>query len=158
MAPAEAKDAAIAALAELDAAELAERPPYKLSGGEKQRAALASVLVMKPEILLLDEPTSSLDPRARKTIITLIKKLPCTKIIATHDLDMILDIADRVLFLRRGRIAACSAAPGLLLDETFLRGIGLELPLSLSRAVPDPGKNYDPPVFTPGVLRIVRRE
>ncbi|MDR2658897.1 MAG: energy-coupling factor ABC transporter ATP-binding protein [Spirochaetaceae bacterium] len=125
-----AKTLAIAALESVDAAALAERAPYKLSGGEKQRAALASVLIMEPEILLLDEPTASLDPRARKKLINLLKKIPRTKIIATHDLDMALDIANRVIFLNGGRIAADSEVPGLLLDETFLQNAGLELPLS----------------------------
>ncbi|MDR2745818.1 MAG: energy-coupling factor ABC transporter ATP-binding protein, partial [Treponema sp.] len=114
-----AKAAALAALAEVDAEELADRRPYTLSGGEKQRAALASILIMKPEILLLDEPTAALDPRSRKNIISLIKNLPCARLIASHDLDMALDTADRIIFLHRGRIAADCPAPGLLLDNDF---------------------------------------
>jgi cobalt/nickel transport system ATP-binding protein len=132
MAPPEAKAAALEVLKAVEAEPLADRPPYKLSGGEKQRAALASVLIMKPEILLLDEPTAALDPRARKNIINLLKSLDCTKIIASHDLDMVLELADRLIFLKEGRIAAECAAPGLLLDEGFLQSIGLELPLALS--------------------------
>jgi cobalt/nickel transport system ATP-binding protein len=89
---------------------------------------------MKPEILLLDEPTASLDPRARKNLINLLKKIPRTKIIATHDLDMAMDAADRVIFLHKGRIAADSAVPGLLLDEAFLQNNGLELPLGAEKA------------------------
>jgi cobalt/nickel transport system ATP-binding protein len=126
-----ARALALGALRAVEAEELADRPPYKLSGGEKQRAALASVLIMEPELLLLDEPTASLDPRARKNIIALLKKLPGTKIIATHDLDMALETADRVIFLHRGRIAADCPAPGLLLDKPFLQSIGLELPLGV---------------------------
>jgi cobalt/nickel transport system ATP-binding protein len=129
MDPGEAKAAALAALQQTGAGEIAERPPHTLSGGEKQRAALASILIMSPEILLLDEPTAALDPRSRKNIISLIKSLPCAKIIATHDLDMALELADRVIFLHRGKIAASSPAPGLLWDENFLQSIGLELPL-----------------------------
>jgi cobalt/nickel transport system ATP-binding protein len=128
-----AKAQAATALELVEAAELAERPPYKLSGGEKQRAALASILIMEPDILLLDEPTASLDPRARKNLIALLKTIPRTKIIATHDLDMALDLATRVIFLQKGRIAADSTVPGLLLDERFLQNIGLELPLSVRR-------------------------
>ena len=127
----EAKATALAALDSVDAAELAERPPYKLSGGEKQCAALAAVLIMEPEILLLDEPTASLDPRARKNIIRLLKNTKRTKIIATHDLDMALDLAERVVFLHRGSIVADCCAPGLLMDENFLQDIGLELPLGV---------------------------
>jgi cobalt/nickel transport system ATP-binding protein len=130
-----AKAQAARTLELVEAAGLAERAPYKLSGGEKQRAALASILIMEPEILLLDEPTASLDPRARKNLIALLKTIPCTKIIATHDLDMVLDIATRVIFLQKGQIAADSDAPGPLLDEQFLQDIGLELPLS-ARPVP----------------------
>jgi cobalt/nickel transport system ATP-binding protein len=128
-----ARDAALEALKAVDALDIANRPPYKLSGGEKQRAALAAVLIMEPKILLLDEPTAALDPRARKNIIGLLKNLGCTKIIASHDLDMALELADRVIFLHRGKIAADCPAPGLLLDEGFLQGIGLELPLGVEK-------------------------
>jgi cobalt/nickel transport system ATP-binding protein len=125
-----AKTQAAKTLDLVEAAELAERAPYKLSGGEKQRAALAAILIMEPEILLLDEPTATLDPRARKNLIALLKTIPCTKIIATHDLDMALDLATRVIFLQKGRIVSDGDAPGLLLNEQFLQSIGLELPLS----------------------------
>ncbi|MDR3302263.1 MAG: energy-coupling factor ABC transporter ATP-binding protein [Spirochaetaceae bacterium] len=131
----EAKAKALNALRAVEAEHLAERPPYKLSGGEKQRAALASVLITfqnndEHGILLIDEPTAYLDPRARKNFIQLLKKLSCTKIIATHDLDMALTISDEILFLNNGTLAARSPAPGLLSDEVFLQSIGLELPLS----------------------------
>jgi cobalt/nickel transport system ATP-binding protein len=142
MGPEEAKAAAVKALEQVDAGEIADRRPHTLSGGEKQRAALAAILIMKPEILLLDEPTAALDPRSRKHVISLIKNLPGAKIIATHDLDMALDLADRIIFLRRGKIAADSPAPGLLLDENFLQSIGLELPL---RASGSPGGPTPPP-------------
>jgi cobalt/nickel transport system ATP-binding protein len=129
--PETGRELAMKALELADAGHIAERPPYALSGGEKQRAAIASILVMEREILLLDEPTAALDPRSRKNTIALIKALDCTRIIASHDLDMALDLADEIIFLHEGRIAAQSGAPGLLLDEGFLRGIGLELPLSI---------------------------
>jgi cobalt/nickel transport system ATP-binding protein len=142
--PEEAREAAFEALRSVDAEHIAEKPPYKLSGGEKQRAALAGILVTAPEVLVLDEPSASLDPRARKNLIALLRRLPCTKIIASHDLDLILDLADRVIFLREGRIAGESpaagrAAPGLLADESFLQGIGLELPFSLWERPACPG-------------------
>jgi cobalt/nickel transport system ATP-binding protein len=132
MSPEKGRELAMAALKLTGAGHIAERPPYKLSGGEKQRAAIASVLVMEREILLLDEPTAALDPRSRKNIIALIKALDCTRIIASHDLDMTMDLADEIIFLHNGKIAAQSEAPGLLLDEGFLRGIGLELPLGVA--------------------------
>ncbi|MDR2480141.1 MAG: energy-coupling factor ABC transporter ATP-binding protein [Treponema sp.] len=133
MSPAEGRKAALDALRMVEAEHLAERPPYTLSGGEKQRAALAGVLITRPEILVLDEPSAALDPRGRKNIIRLLRKISCTKIIASHDLDLIWELADTVLFLDRGKIAAQCSVPGLLADEHFLQSIGLELPLSLGR-------------------------
>jgi cobalt/nickel transport system ATP-binding protein len=130
--PEKGREMAMAALKLTGAEDLAERPPYKLSGGEKQKAAIASILVMEREILLLDEPTAALDPRSRKHTIALIKSLDCTRLIASHDLDMMMDLADEIVFLHNGTIAAQSEAPGLLLDGDFLRGIGLELPLRVS--------------------------
>jgi cobalt/nickel transport system ATP-binding protein len=127
--PGEAKERALAALAGVEAAHLAERAPHTLSGGEKQRAALAGALIMERDILLLDEPTAALDPRARKNLIDLLKNRRGSIVIASHDLDMALDLADRVIFLHQGRIAADCPVPGLLLDESFLHSIGLELPL-----------------------------
>ncbi|GHU70152.1 putative ABC transporter ATP-binding protein [Spirochaetia bacterium] len=137
--PQDARKMAEDALELVEAKHLADRPPYKLSGGEKQRAAIASILIsfqsnIEDKILLIDEPTASLDPRARKNCIALLKKLTCTRIIASHDLDMALDLCNETLFLQNGRIAESSPAPGLLLDETFLQSIGLELPLR--RAAP----------------------
>jgi cobalt/nickel transport system ATP-binding protein len=123
------REQALAALRLTGAEHLAERPPHRLSGGEKQRAALASMLIMENEVLLLDEPTASLDPRARKNIIALLKGLDRTRIIASHDLDMMLELADRVIFLHNGTLSAQSPVPGLLFDREYLEGIGLELPL-----------------------------
>jgi cobalt/nickel transport system ATP-binding protein len=141
MSIARAKDAAIAALNLVDAGYIAERAPYKLSGGEKQRAAIASVLSafqgnIEDSIILIDEPTASLDPRARKKLMAVIAQLSCTRILAAHDLDMALDICDGVLFLQNGKTAFdCTDRDSLvhgkklLADEPFLQSIGLELPL-----------------------------
>jgi cobalt/nickel transport system ATP-binding protein len=133
MSPGDAREAAFAALRMVEAEHLAARPPYKLSGGEKQRAALAGILITNPEILILDEPSAALDPRARKNLIPLLRNIKCTKIIASHDLDLILELAGTALFLNNGKIAGLCAVPGLLADEPFLQGIGLELPLSLKK-------------------------
>ncbi|MDR1031211.1 MAG: energy-coupling factor ABC transporter ATP-binding protein [Treponema sp.] len=130
--PQQGREQALKALRAVEAEHLADRPPYKLSGGEKQRAAIASVLIMEPELVLLDEPTASLDPRARKHIIDLLKTLDCTLLIASHDLDMMLDLGGELIFLHEGRIAAQSKVPGLLRDQAFLQGIGLELPLRMT--------------------------
>jgi cobalt/nickel transport system ATP-binding protein len=130
--PAEGRELAMEALRAVGAEHLADRPPYKLSGGEKQRAAIASALILKPEILILDEPTAALDPRARGNIIALLRGLDCAAVIAGHDLDMMLELGGEALFLHQGRIAAQGRAGELLRDGAFLRSIGLELPLSLS--------------------------
>jgi cobalt/nickel transport system ATP-binding protein len=127
--PEAARALALETLALVGAAHLADTPPYKLSGGEKQRVAIASTLILKREILLLDEPTAALDPQARRGIIRLLGELDATIVMASHDLDMALDAAGEVIFLHQGAVAARSPVPGLLLDEAFLRGIGLELPL-----------------------------
>jgi cobalt/nickel transport system ATP-binding protein len=133
--PQEGRERAMETLRAVGAEHLADRPPYKLSGGEKQRAAIASALSPDPEILLLDEPTAALDPRSRRNIIALLKSLDCAKIIAGHDLDMMLDLGGEALFLHQGRVAAQGKAAELFRDEVFLRSIDLELPLSLNRVV-----------------------
>jgi cobalt/nickel transport system ATP-binding protein len=129
--PEEGRAQAYETLKMVGAEHLADRPPYKLSGGEKQRAAIASVLILNREILLLDEPTASLDPHARKGVIRLLQNLKATKLIASHDLDMALNLCGEVIFLHEGAIAARSPVPGLLKDKSFLQSVGLELPLSL---------------------------
>lgn len=80
------------------------RPPYHLSAGEKQRAALAGILAMEPELLALDEPTTHLDPRARRQLIRLLRELPQAKILVTHDLEFARALASRAVFFEEGRI------------------------------------------------------
>jgi cobalt/nickel transport system ATP-binding protein len=128
--PLRARERALAALELLDAAHLAERAPHTLSGGEKQRAAIAGALAgvdggLEKRLLAIDEPTAALDPRARKNLIALLKRLPCTRIIATHDLGMAQELCDEVIFLHQGCIAARSPVPGLLRDDAFLQSIAL---------------------------------
>jgi cobalt/nickel transport system ATP-binding protein len=120
--------------ARLGIGHLKNRISHHLSGGEKRLAALAGVLVMKPSLLLLDEPAAFLDPRSRRFLMDVLAGLPETMIIATHDLDMALDLCHEAIFLKDGAIAARSPVPGLLADEGFLKSIGLELPLSRSVA------------------------
>lgn len=112
---------------------LADRPPYRLSGGEKRLVSLATLLATDVEILLLDEPTNALDPRSRRNTINLLKALPHTKLIATHDLDMVLDICDEVILLNQGRLAGRGPSQDILRDQPLLEAAGLELPLSLQR-------------------------
>lgn len=119
------------ALGAVDAGPLAPRAPWRLSGGEKRRVALATVLAMKPDVLVLDEPTSGLDPRARREVIDLLRAFRHTRIVATHDLDLVLDVCERTIVLERGRVAADGPTEALLRDEELLARGRLERPLSL---------------------------
>ncbi len=107
------------------------RVPHHLSGGEKRRAALAGVLAMRPEILLLDEPSMFLDPRGRRELLALLKELGGTRIIATHDLDLILDLCRRALVLDHGRLVADGAARVILAEAALMERHGLEVPYRL---------------------------
>jgi cobalt/nickel transport system ATP-binding protein len=119
------------ALSRVGLAGFEGRVPFHLSGGEKRRAALAGVLAMQPAILLLDEPSMFLDPRGRRELINLLNELAITKIIASHDLDMILDTCQRVLVLDQGRVAAQGAVRALLGDAVLMDAHGLEVPYRL---------------------------
>ena len=120
-------------LARLELAALRDRYNHKLSGGEKKMAAIAAVLAMEPGTVLMDEPTSGLDPYNRRLIIRTVRGMRETKLIASHDLDMILDCCNRVILLSEGRIAADGRAEDVLRDRALLEANHLELPLSLSR-------------------------
>jgi cobalt/nickel transport system ATP-binding protein len=103
--------------------QLKDRPPYRLSGGEKKRVALASVLVLDPEVLLLDEPTSTLDPRTQSQIVDLIqqwKGTAKTVITATHQLEIVEDIADRVFVLENGKLIATGTPAEVLANGDLL--------------------------------------
>ncbi len=102
---------------------LRERPPYRLSGGEKKRVALASVIVLEPDVLLLDEPTAALDPRSQSQIIDLIqqwKGSSRTIVTATHQIEILEDIADRVVVLEEGRVLASGAPTEVLSNQELL--------------------------------------
>ncbi len=108
---------------------LRDRRITRLSGGEKKLVSLASVLVMKPSLLILDEPTTALDPGNRRRLINILKELSQAQLIASHDLDMIWDTCSEVLLLADGHIAARGAAEKILTDKELLEENGLELPL-----------------------------
>ncbi|KYZ78120.1 cobalt ABC transporter ATP-binding protein [Anaerosporomusa subterranea] len=119
------------ALATVGAADLAERPPYKLSGGQKRAVAIATVLSMIPDILVMDEPSAGLDPRARRKLIELLASFSHTKIVATHDLDLALDVCERTILLSEGKVVADGLTQVLFKDQGLLEQYGLELPLRL---------------------------
>ena len=104
---------------------------HKISGGEKRMAAIATILAMEPEAVLMDEPTSALDPYNRRIVINTIKELPQTKIITSHDLDMIMDTCSRVILISKGSIVADGPAEKILADKELLESNHLELPLRL---------------------------
>lgn len=121
-----------AVLARLGLEELKHRHNHKLSGGEKRMAAIATVLAMEPEALLMDEPTSALDPRNRRLMIETIRDLPGTKLITSHDLDMIWGTCTRVILLDGGAVVADGPAETILRDRRLLEAHSMELPLRLA--------------------------
>ena len=126
-------------LAKLNLTHLKNRRNHKLSGGEKRMAAFATILAMQPKIMLMDEPSTALDPKNRRTLIRTLTALPVTKIIATHDLDLVLETCDRVLLLHDGQIAADGPAWEILRDRALLERHSLELPFCLA-GVPERAK------------------
>ena len=118
-------------LEEFQIERLRNKQIYKLSGGEKKVVAIAGIIVMSPEIILMDEVTSSLDPKSRRTVINLIKDLKETIVIASHDLDMVLEVCDRVLVFNNGEIIQEGPAYPILSNKKIMEESNLELPLSL---------------------------
>ena len=106
----------------------AQRLSHHLSLGEKKRIAIATVLSMEPEILVLDEPSSGLDPRARRSLIGLLRELPLTMLVSTHDMWMVAELFERMIIMDEGRIVADGPAEVLLKDEALLNAHGLERP------------------------------
>jgi cobalt/nickel transport system ATP-binding protein len=128
-----AKAAALRALERVESAHLQERPPFKLSAGEKKRAAIAAVLAMSPDILVIDEPSASLDPKARRELIELLRSFEHTKIIATHDLDLAMDVCERTIIMKEGRILADDATEGVFKQDELLSRARLEKPLRMQQ-------------------------
>ena len=124
------------ALNTVGAGHLAGRPPYKLSQGEKRLSAIATVLVMSPDILVMDEPSSSLDPKARSRLIELLKTFRHTKIFATHDLDLALDLCERTIVIHKGRVAADGGTGDIFNNTALLYESGLEKPLRMQKCPP----------------------
>lgn len=105
-----------------------DRMSHHLSVGEKKRIAIATVLSMNPQILVLDEPSAGLDPRARRTLINLLRELPITMLVSTHDMRMVQELFPRTIVMDEGRIVADGETRKILADERFLNEHGLEKP------------------------------
>ena len=127
----EVTDRVKTALEDVGAGRLAERPTYRLSGGEKRTVAIATVLSMMPDVLVMDEPSSSLDPGGRRLLIGLLKKFSHTRLVATHDLDLVLDVCPRTIVLSEGTLAADGPTASIFEDRDLLERCRLEPPLCM---------------------------
>lgn len=128
----EAEKAADKVLDDMEMSYLKYRHNHKISGGEKRMAAIATILAMNPKVMLMDEPSTALDPQNRRMLINTLNSLPVTKIIATHDLDMVLETCDRVILLHHGKLAADGPAEEILCNRQLLESNHLELPFCLA--------------------------
>jgi len=124
----EVKSRAEMALKLVGMEEMAQRPPHNMSLGEKKRAAMATVLAMKPQILALDEPTSALDAPSRKRITAILRDLPQTVIIATHDMTLVAEVATRTIVIDKGEVVADLVTEEILGERSLLEEHGLEIP------------------------------
>ena len=118
------------ALAVVQMSDFGNRLPHHLSMGQKKRIAIATVLAMRPQILILDEPSAGLDPRARRSLINFLLDLPITMLVSSHDLRMVRDLFPRMIIMDEGKIVADGLTAELLEDEVLLKAHGLECPNS----------------------------
>lgn len=127
----EIREMAENAIAMMKIGHLKDRAPHRLSGGEKRNVAIAAVLAMNPQVLLLDEPSSFLDPKSRRNFIGAMSELPHTKVIATHDLDLVLELCRRVIILRNGEVFADGDPEELFRNGVLMEEAGMEVPPGL---------------------------
>ena len=127
----EAESSVKEALRKTHIENLAGRHIYRLSGGEKKLVSIAAILSMMPDIILMDEPSIALDPRNRRNLIHILNSFDHLKIIASHDLDLILDTCERTILMANGKIICDGSTKEILTDKELLEANGLELPLCL---------------------------
>jgi len=116
------------ALSAVRMSDYAQRVSHHLSMGEKKRIAIATVLSMQPRLLVLDEPTAGLDPRARRSLINLLRDLPVSMLVSTHDMSLVRDLFRRMVIMDEGRIMADGSTRVLMQNATLLQEHGLEKP------------------------------
>ena len=129
--PDEVASRVTAALTTVGALHLKDRPPYRLSGGQKRSVAIAAVLAMEPSVLIMDEPTAGLDPLSRRQLINLLRTFEHTKIIATHDLDLVLDLCARTIVISAGTMLADGATLDIFNNRELLDQAHLEKPFRM---------------------------
>jgi cobalt/nickel transport system ATP-binding protein len=132
LSPAEIATRIDAALSLTGISHLVDRVPHHLSGGEKSMAAIAAVLAMLPQIVLYDEPSANLDLRARRRLIDFLNSSHETIMVSAHDLELILEVCDRVILLNQGRIIADGIPQEIMRNKTLMEANGLEVPHSLT--------------------------
>ena len=125
-----------ASLAAMGLTGFGERPPHRLSRGEKQRVCLAGLLACEPKVLVLDEPTTHLDPRGRRELCALLGTLPVAQVVATHDLELVVRLCTRAILLDAGRVVAAGPVAEILGDEALMQAHGLERPHVLTHRHP----------------------
>lgn len=123
---AEVEDRVRRALAQVHMEDYVNRMPHHLSTGEKKKIAIATVLSMDPQVLAMDEPSAGLDPRSRRDLITLLRELPQTLIVSTHDMLLVKELFSRVVILNRGKVVAAGPTEAVLKDTALLEENGLE--------------------------------
>ena len=121
------------ALSRVNGLALKNKLPHHLSAGEKSAVAIAAVMAMEPDILAMDEPAANLDPRSRRSLIGLLRTFRHSKLVASHDLDLILDVCERCIVIGEGRVVADGPSEDILSNRALLEANNLELPLSLQR-------------------------
>ncbi|NJL85203.1 MAG: ABC transporter ATP-binding protein [Leptolyngbyaceae cyanobacterium SM1_1_3] len=115
-------------------ASLRHRPPHHLSGGERRMVAIASVLAMQPQMVIYDEPSANLDVRSRRRLIRFLQEASQTTLVSSHDLELVLEVCDRVILLDQGHIIADGIASEIMADNALMEAHGLERPHSLSHS------------------------
>jgi len=141
---AEVEQRVVSALERVGAAHLRNKPPYRLSAGEKKRVAIATVLSMSPDVLVMDEPTNGLDPFSRRQLLSLLGDFQHTKIFTSHDLDMVMELCQRSIVLHNGRVEADGPTLEIFSDDALLARCRLEKPLSMQGCpVCNPAKKAD---------------